>query len=285
MKHVLHNLAFTGGIALAIAGIADTVAADLTENAKNEQVADARRETQILTSFRMNRNLRAYDLTVLVDGDRAALGGAVESDAARDLAGQVAAGVHGVEAVDNRIRIDASAVPRKRDGTEARRADTRVEDATITAAVESMLSWNSHTEGLDAHVDTRNGSVTLAGSSISYAERDTAGLVARAIDGVVDVNNQLVLTNDPRTSDRAARVRQSERARIELTDSWITSTVKSALTLTRGISGFDIAVSTSDGVVSLNGVVDSNAVRELAMQVAQDVRGVKQVDAAGLTVG
>ena len=285
MKPVFRNLAFAGGIALALAGVADAVAADLGRDAKNEQVAAARRETQILSSFRINRHLRAYDLTVIVDGNKARLGGEVASDVARELAGQIATGVQGIESVDNRIRVNASALPRKRDGTETRGADTIVGDATITAAVKSKLSWNSHTEGLDAHVDTRNGTVTLVGSSISYAERDTAGLVARDTDGVVDVNNQLVLTNEPRTSDGAAHARESERARIELTDSWITSTVKSSLTFTRGISRFDIAVTTRDGVVSLRGVVDSNAVRELAMQVAQDVRGVKRVDAAGLTVG
>jgi hyperosmotically inducible protein len=51
------------------------------------------------------------------------------------------------------------------------------------------------------------------------------------------------------------------------------------------MSRFDIAVTTSNGIVTLKGMVDSKAGRELAMEVAQDVPGVKRVDAAGLTVG
>jgi osmotically-inducible protein OsmY len=38
-------------------------------------------------------------------------------------------------------------------------------------------------------------------------------------------------------------------------------------------------------VVSLAGVVASKADRDLALRVAQDVRGVREVDADGLTVG
>ncbi len=51
---------------------------------------------------------------------------------------------------------------------------------------------------------------------------------------------------------------------------------------TRGVSSFDIGVTTLNGVVSLKGVVDSAAERELAVRVARDVRGVKKIDAGEL---
>ena len=70
-----------------------------------------------------------------------------------------------------------------------------------------------------------------------------------------------------------------------VSDAWITSRVKSSLMFTRGVSSFDITVTTVNGVVSLNGMVDSTAERELAVRVAQDVRGVKKVEASGLKAG
>lgn len=103
------------GIALALAGIGVGFAADLTPEAKNEQVMDARREMQILTSFNDDSQLHAYDLTVIVDGSTAAIGGAVESEFARDLAARLALGAAGIERVDNRIRVDARALPPQRE--------------------------------------------------------------------------------------------------------------------------------------------------------------------------
>lgn len=114
MNRINRTLTQVVGIALALAGIGAGVAADLTPEAKNEQVMDARRETQILTSFNDDSQLHAYDLTVIVDGSTAAIGGAVESEFARDLAARLALGATGIERVDNRIRVDARALPPQR---------------------------------------------------------------------------------------------------------------------------------------------------------------------------
>jgi hypothetical protein len=59
--------------------IGASIAADLTPEAKDEQVMNARRENRILTAFNLDPRLHAYDLTVIVDGSSAALGGIVES--------------------------------------------------------------------------------------------------------------------------------------------------------------------------------------------------------------
>lgn len=68
-------------------------------------------------------------------------------------------------------------------------------------------------------------------------------------------------------------------------DAWITTKVKSEFGTTKGISATDISVSTSDGVVSLSGTVSSAAEKTSAERVAHGVKGVKRVDASGLTVG
>jgi hyperosmotically inducible protein len=67
-------------------------------------------------------------------------------------------------------------------------------------------------------------------------------------------------------------------------DAWITTKVKSELTTTKGIKSTDISVSTNDGVVALTGTATSASEKARAQQIALKVKGVKSVDASGLTV-
>ena len=67
-----------------------------------------------------------------------------------------------------------------------------------------------------------------------------------------------------------------------VTDTWITTKVKSELAVTDGVSSMKITVDTVDGVVFLTGVVDSADNAAKATAAAKAVRGVKKVDSTGL---
>lgn len=67
-----------------------------------------------------------------------------------------------------------------------------------------------------------------------------------------------------------------------VSDSWITSKVKSVFLSNTNISGLDIKVETVDGVVALSGEVPTQAERDLAISKAENVKGVKNVAADGL---
>lgn len=67
-------------------------------------------------------------------------------------------------------------------------------------------------------------------------------------------------------------------------DAWITAKVKSKFGLSKGIEAGDISVHTDDGVVSLSGTVATAREKMKAEKVARHVKGVKKVDASGLTV-
>jgi hyperosmotically inducible protein len=67
-----------------------------------------------------------------------------------------------------------------------------------------------------------------------------------------------------------------------VSDSWITSKVKSVFLSNVNISGLDIKVETVDGVVSLSGEVPTVAERDLAISKAEGIKGVKAVAADGL---
>lgn len=62
-----------------------------------------------------------------------------------------------------------------------------------------------------------------------------------------------------------------------VTDTWITSKVKSTFLADSELSGIDIKVETNQGVVSLSGVVATEAERELAVAKAKQIKGVTAV--------
>ena len=83
----------------------------------------------------------------------------------------------------------------------------------------------------------------------------------------------------PTTLAANETIQKTEEA---VSDTWITSKVKSMLIANKDISGTNIKVETNQGVVSLSGNVQSDAEKELAVKTAQDIKGVKAVSADGL---
>jgi len=67
-------------------------------------------------------------------------------------------------------------------------------------------------------------------------------------------------------------------------DSLITTKVKSSFVADSTVSALDISVETNKGVVNLTGLVNSEAERQRAVQIARETSGVKQVDARNLIV-
>jgi len=63
-----------------------------------------------------------------------------------------------------------------------------------------------------------------------------------------------------------------------VSDSAITTKVKSKLAANQGLSSFDIHVETTNGIVTLTGTVDQASARDLAGQVARGTDGVKGVN-------
>lgn len=66
-----------------------------------------------------------------------------------------------------------------------------ISDTTITAQVKAALGADDRTSALDIDVDTREGVVTLTGTVESNAERRAAARVARSVEGVQEVVNEL----------------------------------------------------------------------------------------------
>lgn len=68
-------------------------------------------------------------------------------------------------------------------------------------------------------------------------------------------------------------------------DGWITTKVKSKLAAAKNLKSTDISVDTKEGMVTLSGTVPTKSAKNHAVREAKSVKGVKSVDASGLTVG
>lgn len=69
-----------------------------------------------------------------------------------------------------------------------------VDDATITSKVKAALLKDPDISGLKINVDTAGGVVKLKGEIKSMALRKKAESIARDVEGVKSVDNQLVIT-------------------------------------------------------------------------------------------
>lgn len=252
------------------------------DRSAGEAVNDARLEGQLWASYALNRHLNPFDLEVDVKDGKATLKGEVEESVQRDLAEEIAAGISGIDDVDNRIEVvsDRQVSDQRSEG---RSFGNRISDATTTATVKSKLLWNRNTEGLSIEVSTADGVVTLEGEADSDASKQLAERLAENTDGVKKVDNRITVAAQAGTG--GAMARDSDRdAGDTVSDAWITSKVKSTLLFSSAVSGTDISVETRDGVVTLEGEVGNDAEKALAVELTRDIRGVKDVDDSELRV-
>ncbi len=84
------------------------------------------------------------------------------------------------------------------------------------------------------------------------------------------------------SADAKADMHHSERV---MSDSWITTKVKSELLANSIGDGTSVKVTTTHGVVVLTGMLDSRDAVNDAKRIAGDVQGVKRVDSSRLSVG
>jgi hyperosmotically inducible protein len=279
MNTQFKKLVLAASIALATASISGIAVADTT----SQNIIEARQESQIWTTYALSPYLRAQDLKVSVHGGKATLTGIVDESVNKDLAKEIALGVEGVKEVDNLIVVQADYVAPA--SSSSRTFGDVMDDSAITTAIKSKLAWSKNTDGLSTNVVTKAGRVTLQGTANSAAVKDLTGRMALNTRGVVAVDNQLVVNASPTMAETAKDGAKdaAKETQQEIKDSWITTKVKSTLLYSRNVDGSSIEVNTKGGIVTLNGKLNSGAERALAIELADNIRGVKSVDAKGLT--
>jgi hyperosmotically inducible periplasmic protein len=241
-------------------------------------VTEARQSSQILTTYALNPHLQAHEIKVSVDGGVATLSGKVDEGISKELAEQIALNVDGIKKVNNQIEVDPDYRPSA--SSKERNYGQAVSDASITATVKSKLLWSKHVDGLSTNVETKSGKVTLEGTAHTDEAKQFAGLVASNTHGVNSVENNIKIA---KTDDKKSS-KEKDRSDIgqSISDTWITTKVKSTLMYSSNINSSDISVSTSNGAVTLSGKVNSGAEHDLAVELVKNVRGVITVNSENL---
>lgn len=157
-----------------------------------------------------------------------------------------------------------------------------VNDTAITAKVKGKLMGEGSLKTSSIDVVTTNGVVTLEGAASNQDAKSLAGDLARTIDGVKSVDNKLVTYSGSKTEAKAKNAVATSRR--VMSDTWITTKVKSQVLADSVSKGFEINVDTRDGVVVLKGVLVSQAAIDHVKDIAAKVEGVKSVDVSALFV-
>ena len=149
----------------------------------------------------------------------------------------------------------------------AKKATQEVEGATsdswLTSKTKIALFADDRVKGREVRVDTVNGEVFLRGKVDSEEAKTAAADVAKGIDGVKNVKNDLQV------------VAPGARKTVQANDKQITKAVETSFGKDAQLKKIDVR--TDAGVVVLSGEVPNISVSAKASEMAHRVDGVKSV--------
>ena len=127
-------------------------------------------------------SIKSTDISVKTDQKVVTLSGFVESQAQAEEAVKVAKGVEGVTSVSDKLHVRDS----KETSVKGYAGDT-----AITSEVKAKLLADDIVPSRKVKVETTDGVVQLSGTVDSQAQSERAESIAKAIDGVKSVKNDL----------------------------------------------------------------------------------------------
>src|SRR5262245_44679152 len=164
--------------------------------------------------------------------------------------------------------------------------ERQVDDAILTARIKTRMTADGRISPTRVNVVTLNGDVTLKGEAPTQEEKDAAEEVARKVEGVRSVSNQVIVnpavagTGIPSGQEMK---RQAEKAvsdvgqgvKKEAEDAFLLGEIKARL----AAAGYgDVSVSVDRGVVTLKGEELKDKDRIAVEAIVEKVKGVEKVD-------
>jgi osmotically-inducible protein OsmY len=135
-------------------------------------------------------------------------------------------------------------------------------DDRIESSFKQSYVYKTYLKDDAISIESKDGVVALTGSVVEDSHKSLAQETAAALPGVKRVDNHLELKGDHPA---------------EHSDGWLGLKVKTSLLFHRNVSGHETDVDVKGGVVTLRGVADSQAQKELTTEYAKEVEGVKGV--------
>ncbi|MDO8756537.1 MAG: BON domain-containing protein [Elusimicrobiota bacterium] len=137
---------------------------------------------KVKTSLMFHRSVSGLKTEVDTANGVVTLSGEAENQAQRDLATEYALEIEGVKKVNNTMTVRGE-----------RTIENRIDDATITTKVKSALLSRRSTSAINTSVKTNGGIVILTGTAKNEAEKELAERLARGVEGVREVRNQMTV--------------------------------------------------------------------------------------------
>lgn len=220
-------------------------------------------------------DLSATSINVDTLDGKVTLHGSVPTEAEKTRAASVAKGIDGVTSVKNLLQV----VPEKNE------EQVEAKDEQLEDRVEQALAADSRLQGSKIEVASVNkGVVLLRGTADSMNDHLVALNVAGKVQGVRRVESEVQAEN--RLGDAGSTTGEGVAAKAgaaaasagaTASDMWITSAAKMRLLADGDTPALDVNVDTRDGVVTLFGIVPSEAAKKAAESNARKVSGVKDV--------
>jgi osmotically-inducible protein OsmY len=138
---------------------------------------------KVKSALLYHRSVSGTRTQVSVKDGIVTLSGPASSQAQKELTGEYAKDIEGVNGVNNELKVSNE--------PPGRTLGEVVDDASITAQVKSALLVHRSTSGIKTKVITREGVVTLSGEAKNQAEKDLVTKLASDIHGAKSVVNTM----------------------------------------------------------------------------------------------
>jgi osmotically-inducible protein OsmY len=149
-------------------------------------------------------------------------------------------------------------------------------DGWIESKLSTAINLNKYLSPYDIYISVDNNMATLDGVVYSDIDKELAGNISLGVEGIDTVTNNLKVVQKPTaTANNGASKGRSFAQYVD--DATTTATIKTELLASKNIKGLEIDVDTLNNQVTLSGMVDTPAQKELAQAIAakhDDVKGV-----------
>jgi len=224
-----------------------------------ETSEDLATTSKVKTALSLSKHLSAFDIGVSTSKGAVTLTGQVPSQERLSLAGSIVQDTSGVRQVHNNLSIN----PAVQRNPEAQRLVERVADLEVKTLVTDALLKSPELKDKHIDVTVKNRVVSLSGTVDTVTQKYATEQIARGVDGVQGVVNNLTATSSQSAS--------------ETIDDKLSKRVEFELYSTKAISLNSVQIQSHNGTVTLTGSVPSMAEKLLAEKVTQTVEGVRKV--------
>jgi len=160
---------------------ADATGAPPPNTTLGTELDDSVITTRVKSVLLDDQSVKGLDIKVETHKGEVLLSGFVDNSTQMDRALSLTRDVEGVKQVDNKISLKS--------GTSS--VGNKIDDTVITAKVKAALLGDDSIKSNDIMVVTRKGEVQLSGFVNNQVQIDRAVEVARAIEGVTQIGNEM----------------------------------------------------------------------------------------------